>query len=362
MKKVLILANSDKGLYNFRKELLEKLIELKYAVYVSIPQGERIEDLKKIGIEYIETLLDRRGINPIKDCSLIKRYIKTIKKVNPDIVLTYTIKPNIYGGIACRINKTPYIANITGLGSAVEKKSLLSKFILKLYRIAFKDIKCVFCQNSANLQFLRDNKIAEQKLKLIPGSGVNLQRFKYKEYPNNDITQFLFIGRIMKEKGIEQYCETAQYITSKYKNTKFKIIGRCEENYFKYLENLQSLGCIEYCGEQKDVIPYIEESNCIINPTYYPEGMSNVLLESSATGRPIITTNRPGCREIINNNITGYLVDEKNTKDLIDKVERFLNISQEERRRMGKAAREKVEREFNREIVIRNYLREMGEI
>ena len=362
MKRILILANSDEGLYDFRRELLEKLIELKYIVYVSVPNGKRRQDLKEIGVEIIDTNVDRRGINIFKDLKLMRKYNQIIKKIKPNVVLTYTIKPNIYGGMICRKTKTPYIANITGLGSAVEKNSLLSKILIKLYRVSFKNIKCVFCQNISNLRFLESKKIANGKLRLIPGSGVNLNRFKYIEYPTNKNIQFLFVGRIMKEKGIEQYCETAKEITSKYKNVKFKIIGRCEENYLDYLKKLQSNGCIEYCGEQKNVIPFLRESNCIINPTFYPEGMSNVLLEASASGRPVITTNRPGCKEIVKNNITGYLIKERNVKDLIEKVEKFLNISIEQRKQMGIEARKKVEKEFDRNIVIKEYLKEIDEI
>lgn len=167
--KVLILANNDIGLYNFRKELIEKLIELKYEVYVSLPYGDRVNDLINMGCEYIETDVDRRGTNPIKDFKLFNKYRKILKDVKPDVVLTYTIKPNIYGGIACRIKKVPYICNITGLGTATENKSIVQKIILSLYRIALKKVKCCFVQNEENLQFLKKNKFtSEEKYQLIP--------------------------------------------------------------------------------------------------------------------------------------------------------------------------------------------------
>ena len=359
--KVLVLANNDIGLYNFRKELIEKLIELKYKVYVSLPYGDRVKDLINIGCEYIETDVDRRGTNPIKDFKLFCKYRKILKDVKPDVVLTYTIKPNIYGGIACRMKEVPYICNITGLGTATENKSIVQKIILSLYRIALKNVKCCFVQNEENLQFLKKNKFtSEEKYQLIPGSGVNLEHYKVLPYPDeNNKIKFLFISRIMKEKGIEQYLDLAKYTTKNYKNTEFHILGFCEQEYEKVLEDLQKDKIIYYHGLQKDVIPFLKESSCLIHPSYYPEGMSNVCLEASASGRPVITTNRSGCKEIVEDGKTGFIVNIKDSKDLIDKVEKFINLSKEQRKEMGLNARRKVEKEFDRNIVVNEYLKQI---
>ena len=356
--KILILANNDIGLYNFRKELIERLIEEKNEVYISLPYGERIKDLEKIGCKYLNTEVDRRGTNPIKDFKLLITYKKIIKKIIPDIVLTYTIKPNIYGGIVCRLKKIPYICNITGLGTATENSSIIQKIIFRLYKIALKNVKCCFVQNEENLKFLRKNKFtSEEKYKLIPGSGVNLNHFKLLSYPNeNDKIKFLFISRIMKEKGIEQYLETAKYITEKYKNTEFHILGFCEQQYEEKLKRLQEEGIIQYHGMQKDVVPYIKECSCLIHPSYYPEGMSNVLLEASASGRPVITTNRSGCKEIVEDGKTGFIIPIKNTEQLIERVEEFIKMPRTQRESMGLEARRKVEKEFDRNIVIKAYL------
>ena len=359
--KILILANNDIGLYNFRKELIEKLIELKNEIYISLPYGERVNDLINIGCKFLKTEVDRRGTNPIKDFKLLISYIKIFKEVKPDIVLTYTIKPNIYGGIVARFKKVPYICNITGLGTATEKKSIVQRLILFLYKIALKNVKCCFVQNEENLQFLKTNKITgEEKYKLIPGSGVNLEHFKLLPYPEEkEKIKFLFISRIMKEKGIDQYLETAKYITKKYRNTEFHILGFCEQEYEETLNKLQEEKIICYHGLQKDVIPFLKECSCLIHPSYYPEGMSNVLLEASASGRPVITTNRSGCREIVEDGQTGFIVNQKDSKDLIEKVENFIKIPNEQRKQMGLAARKKVEREFDRNIVIDAYLKEI---
>ena len=326
--KILILSNNDLGLYNFRRELIEKLIELNNKVFISLPQGPKISELEKFGCKYIETAVDRRGINPIKDLKLLFKYIKIIKNIKPDYVLTYTIKPNLYGGIASRIVKVPQIANITGLGTAMENKGVLQKIAIVLHRIALKKVKCCFVQNTENLEFLKKHKIAQDKLKLIPGSGVNLEKFHLLDYPKeNDPIEFLFISRTMKEKGIDQYLEMAEHIKNKYPNTEFHILGFCEQEYEQKLQELQAKGIIKYHGRQDNILPYMQNASCIIHPTYYPEGMSNVLLEACACGRAIITTNRAGCREIVDDGINGCIVEEKNSNDLIKKVEKFINLS-----------------------------------
>lgn len=358
--KILILANNDLGLYNFRKELIERLILEKNEIYISLPNGKRVKDLEELGCKYIETEVDRRGTNPVKDCKLLLKYFKILKQIKPNIVLTYTIKPNIYGGVACRIKKIPYICNITGLGTATENESIVQKLIIKLYKFALKKVKCCFIQNKENFKFIIDNKIAkEEKCKLIPGSGVNLEKFRLLQYPSDDKIEFLFIGRVMKEKGIDQYLEMAEHIKKKYPNTVFHVLGFCEEEYEIKLKQLEEKGIIKYHGLQDDIIPFIQNSHCTVHPTYYPEGMSNVLLESSASGRPIITTNRSGCREIIEDNKNGYIVREKDSKDLIDKVEKFIKLSNEEKRKMGLYGINKMEKEFDRNIVIDAYINEI---
>jgi len=360
--RILILANNDIGLYNFRKELIERLVEEENEIFISLPNGERIKDLKDLGCEFIETNIDRRGTNPIKDFKLIFKYRKILKKINPEIVLTYTIKPNIYGGLMCRIKKIPYICNITGLGTSIEDKGLMQKMIFILYKIALKNVKCCFVQNNENLQFLVDNKLVDkEKCKLIPGSGVNLEHFKVLPYPEeNENIKFLFISRIMKEKGIEQYLEAAINIKEKYKNIEFHILGFCEQDYEEKLKRLMDEGTVIYHGLQKDVIPFLEKASCLVHPSYYPEGMSNVLLEASASGRPVITTDRSGCREVVEDKKTGYIIDVKSAKQLIEKIEEFLKLPNEQKKQMGLEARKKVEREFDRNIVINEYIKEIG--
>lgn len=362
MKKVLILVNHDVVIYNFRKELVERLLEEKYEVYISSPYGERIDDLINMGCKYVEASISRHGTNIFEDAKLIKYYFNIIKKIRPNIVLTYTIKPNIYGGIACRFLKVPYIANITGLGTAVENKGLMQNITINLYKSAFKKINCVFFQNAENMQFFIDKNISVDKHRLVPGSGVNLQHFNVLDYPTDETIEFVFISRIMKEKGIDQYIEAAEYIRNKYSNTRFHICGFCEEDYEEKLNELQSKEIIEYHGMQRDIRKILSRTHGTIHPTYYPEGMSNVLLESAACGRPIITTNRSGCRETVDDGINGYIIEQQNSEDLIKKIEQFLKLSYEAKKQMGLCGRKKVEKEFDRQIVVDAYMNEIRNI
>lgn len=362
MKKILILVNHDVVIYNFRKELVERLLKDGYEVYISSPYGERINDLLEMGCKHIDVKIDRHGTNILEELKLLYYYKKVIKEIKPDVVLTYTIKPNIYGGMACRMLKVPYIANITGLGTAVENKGLMQNITTTLYRIAFKKINCLFFQNTENMQLFKDKNIAVDKHRLVPGSGVNLEHFNVLEYPSDETIEFVFISRIMKEKGIDQYIEAAKFIRNKYPNTKFHICGFCEEAYEDKLKDLQKQEIVVYHGMQRDIRKILSKTHCTIHPTYYPEGMSNVLLESSACGRPIITTNRSGCREIVDNGLNGYIVEQKNSNDLIEKIEKFLELSNEQRKLMGLAGRRKVEAQFDRKIVVDAYMDEVRTI
>lgn len=361
--KVLILVNHDVVIYNFRLELVERLLNEGYEVYISSPYGERIDDLVSLGCKYVETEINRHGLNVFQEWKLLHHYKKIIKQIEPNVILTYTIKPNIYGAIAGRSFNIPVLANITGLGTAVENEGLMQKVSITLYKYAFKDIAKVFFQNKENQQFFVDNNIALGKHELLPGSGVNLQHFSLLEYPREDNgIEFVFISRIMKEKGIDQYLDAAKYITKQYPNTKFHVLGFCEEDYEDELHKLHEEGIILYHGMQKDVRKFLKTTHCTVHPTYYPEGMSNVLLESAASGRPIITTDRSGCREIVDDKVNGYVTNLKDSKNLIDSIEKFLTLSYQEKREMGIAGREKVESEFDREIVVDIYKNEINRI
>lgn len=364
--KILILANSDVGLYKFRKELLQELLHpgtvingrkaQPCKIYIAVPDGDYLYSIKKMGCKVIKTPMDRRGTNPVKDLKLVNLYRIAVNKIKPDFVLTYTIKPNIYGGILCILKKIKYIPNITGLGTSIENGDFMSKVILFMYKISMSKSNTVFFQNEKNKKFFEDNKI-RKKGYVLPGSGVNLDENKYEEYPeNNEKLRFLFVGRIMKDKGIEEFLECAEYIKKKYPSTCFDILGDYDEDVYRSrVERLHKDGVINYYGQQDDVHSFMITHHATILPTYH-EGLSNVLLESAATGRPVIATNIPGCQEAFDDGITGIGFEPRNKEALIKAVEKFITMPYEEKRKMGFAAREKVSREFDRKIVIKAYL------
>lgn len=360
-KKILFLVNHEIVIYNFRKEIVERFIKEGFEVIVSSPSGDKIDELVKMGCIHEEIEMDRHGINISENYKLYKTYLRLLKKIKPDIILGFTIKPNIFGALAAKRLKIPFVANITGLGSAVENPGIMQKITVLLYKFAFTNIQTVFFQNEDNRQFFVDKNIAIHKHKMLPGSGVNLNQFLPLGYPPKDTIEFVFISRIMKEKGIDQYLEAAEFITKKYSNIKFHICGFCEEEYESILEEYQNKGFVTYHGMIRDVREILRITHCTVHPTYYPEGLSNVLLESAGCERPLITTNRSGTREVVDEGVNGLLIEPKNSKDLIKKIEKFITLPYEEKINMGKAGRKKVELEFNREIVVEKYLKEVSE-
>lgn len=356
--KILVLANSDLGLYKFRKELLQSLIDQGNEVFISLPDGKFVLLMAAMGCHFIQTSFERRGVNPIKDLRLLFQYERIVRKIEPDVVLTYTIKPNIYGGIVCRIHRVKYIENITGLGTAIEDKGALSKVLLLLYKIGLKEAAQVFFQNKRNQKFFKIKGII-QKSQLIPGSGVNLQEHCYEEYPDTDEIRFLFIGRIMRDKGIEELLTCAKYINEKHKNIYFDLIGDYdEEKYRDEIAFLEKTGTITYLGLQDNVHAFIRSHHAVILPSYH-EGLSNVLLEAAACGRPVLATLVPGCRETFIDGISGIGFSAQSSDALIKAVEKFISLSYEERRQMGIRGREKMVREYDRKLVIEAYMNEI---
>lgn len=355
---VLVLTNFIAGLHSFRKEVMKAIVDASYQLYISVPDAD--DDLAKnfeeIGCHLIKTEFDRRGMNPLADFKLMMAYRRLIKRLKPIAVLSYTIKPNVYGGLACRLTGTPLIANVTGLGDAIENGGWLQKLTVSLYRFGIGKAAQVFFQNETNRSFCVKHKIAGNNAIVLPGSGVNLAHHIFQEYAADGVIKFLFIARLLKDKGTEEYFETAKAIKAKYPQTEFQILGWKEGPYQQKMEELVKTGVINYLGTTSDIRPYLTNVHCTIMPSYH-EGMSNVNLESAANGRPVITTNVPGCRETVDDGKNGYLVEAKSVEALINGVERFLALPYSQKKNMGQMARKKVEREFDRNIVVKAYLK-----
>ena len=349
-KKILIMTNHSFMLWQFRRELIAELLK-ENTVILSMPCGEHVDDFRKLGCKIINTDIDRRGINPLTDITLLRRYFYYLKKVKPDLVITYSIKPNIYGGFACRMSKIPYCVNVQGLGTAFQKP-LLAWLVGFMYKIALKDAKTVFFENEGNAKVFQDKKIIPiEKQKILHGAGINLERFHFHEYPNNDKVHFLYVGRIMKEKGIDELFTAVRSLYAERQDFVLDIVGFYEDDYKEQVNNLVQDGISIYHGFQENPIPYYAASDCIVLPSYH-EGMSNVLLEAAAIGRPLITSDIPGCREAVDPGVSGILIKVKNTDSLRDGMETFLDKTLDERILMGKAGRQKMEREFDKAQVV----------
>lgn len=358
MKKILIIVNHDLVIYNFRKELVQEFIQQGFDVTIVSPYGKKIEKLTKLGCSFIDCQVDRRGTNFLNDIKLFIQYYKTIKALRPAVLLTFTVKPNLYGGLAAKINRIPYIANITGLGPAFREKGPLQIFLVFLSRIALKRA-VIFFQNSENRDFFKRSDILGIENQVLPGSGVNLEEFHVLPYPDEEEICFVFIARIMKEKGIGEFLKAAKSMKEKGLKARFEVCGFFEETYYQEIfKQYQDHGIIVYHGLVEDMKEIYGNCHCVVLPSYR-EGLSNVILEAAACGRPAIVSDIPGCREAVENGRTGMLAVSGDPKDLTRKMEKFLKLSYKEKKEMGLLARKKMESEFDRKIVVERYMEEV---
>lgn len=350
-KKIMILTNHSYMLYQFRRELIQELMK-ENEVVLSMPYVGHEDDFKKMGCRCLKTPIDRRGINPVTDWKLLRTYLKMLKKEKPDIVVTYSIKPNIYGGLICSILKIPYCANVQGLGTAFQKKGL-AEFVTILYKIAFRNVKTVFFENKENAREFRKRKIISgKKQTILPGAGVNLEYYKYLPYKEEDTIHFLFVGRIMKEKGVDELFRAMRALKKKYGHrVVLDMVGFFEDEYKEKVQKLEEQGVLVFYGFQENVLPFYEKAHCIVLPSYH-EGMSNVLLEAAASGRALITSDISGCKEAVKDGSNGYLCEVKNAKDLYRQMKKFVQLTPEQRQTMGQKGRQKMQKQFAKELVV----------
>lgn len=350
-KRILFVNNVTGGLYLFRKELIENLIS-DNEIYILASNTGRIDDLKNIGCKVDCISIDKRGKNIFKDLRLLIDFYLKLKEIKPDLVITYTIKPNIYCGLMARFLKIPYAANITGLGTAFQKDGLLKNITIELYKIALKKANIVFFENEENQQIFINNKIIkEENTYLLAGAGVNLEKFSLLDYPEGKTTKFLFIGRVMKEKGVNELFEVMHRLYTEGIECSLDVLGGLHENYEEIIGQYEKEGWLNYHGFQNDVRPYINNCHCFVLPSWH-EGMANTNLESAASGRPVITSNIHGCLEAIEDGVTGFLCEKKNPHSLYDAMKRFCFLSYEERKAMGIYGRKRMEEQFDKRKVI----------
>ena len=355
MKRILILSNHSFMLWQFRRELIGAMIAAGMEVTVGVPFGEHVEDFRNLGCRMTDIPVDRRGINPVRDLGLLGRYWRLLRTEKPDMVITYSIKPNIYAGFACRMLKIPYCVNVQGLGTAFQKK-LIRDIVTVMYRAAVKKAKAVFFENSGNAELFRTKKItpAAQQV-ILPGAGINLQHHILQSYPENHPIRFLYLGRLMKEKGIDELFSAVKMLQADGCEFRLDLVGFFEDAYKEQVEELCRQGIAQFHGFRTDPRPYYGNADCVVLPSYH-EGMSNVLLEAAATGRVLITSDIPGCREAVEEGITGFTCPVQDARSLCEAMKKVACLSPEERKEMGLAGRARMEAVFDKHTVVETTL------
>jgi glycosyltransferase involved in cell wall biosynthesis len=359
-KKVAIITNLYNDVLHQRKEVIEGLVSAGYHVLIFCQGTDKLLATFGDCIEYCEVPIDRRGKNPFHDMKMFLQYIKRLRLFKPNVILTYTTKPNIYGSMAARFFHIPYIMNVTGLGSIFNASGFIALMVTRVYAYSISQAGCVFFQNLENQKIFEQKNIHCNFSRVIPGSGVNIAVHRLEPYPSSDeIIRFLFVSRILKEKGILVLIEAAKILKKEYPNLEFHICGPCEKGYEKYINRANQDKVVIYHGPQDNIHQFMKNCHALIHPSFYPEGTSNVCLEAASTGRPVLTTDMPGCRNTVNDGESGFIFKPNDVQALIQAIKKFLLLSREEKCTMGLLGRAKVEKEFDRRIIVDYYLKEI---
>lgn len=364
--KIGIIINTSWNIYNFRSGLINTLLANNHEVITIAPEDKYSEKLIKAGCSFEKIKMDSRGVNPFRDLALFFELYGIYKRIKPDVVLHYTIKPNVYGSLAARFLNIPVINNVCGLGTAFLKNNFISRIAVFLYKIAFRSPQKIFFQNNDDLQFFIKNKIVKERIAdLLPGSGINLEKFKPSDNdkPAKPFT-FLMISRLIYDKGVLEYFKAAEILRKNGYDCQFQILGPKDPEHQRgiqldILDNWMNKNFIDYMGTTDDVRPFIDKADCIVLPSYR-EGTPKTLLEGASYGKPLIATNVPGCINIVEDNYNGFLCSMKDPEDLSVKMKKLISLTDAERKKMGNNSRKKVEMEFDEKIVIRKYLKSIS--
>lgn len=359
--KLLFSGNTAWSMYNFRKNVLESFINKGVDVVVVAPNDNIYsKKLVSIGCKFISININRKGTNPINDYILFHNYKKILKEEKPNGCFFYTIKPNIYGGMAAGNLKIPFIAVTTGLGYIFNNNSIVSKIAKTLYKISFSKATQVWFLNNEDVKSFTDNHlISENKSMVLKGEGIDTKKFTISNSDSKTFS-FILIARILWDKGVGFYVEAAKALKSKYPDIEFKLLGTIDCNNpmgipKKTILEWHNSKIINYLGEVEDVRPYIQQSSCVVLPSFYREGIPFCLMEGAASGKPIITTNNIGCKEVIIDGYNGFICKVKDKESLINAMEKMIKLPIEERNRMGKNGRILMENEFDVRLIIKKY-------
>jgi glycosyltransferase involved in cell wall biosynthesis len=365
-KKILISINTAWNLLNFRAGLINGLISSGFEVIAVAPSDKYVAELELIGCRFVHLEMENQGTHPVHDLLLLWRYCRLLKTEKPDLCLFYTVKPNVYGSLASSLCSIPFINNVSGLGAIFIQGGWLKRFVSALYKLAFRNSNRVFFQNSDDLALFLENKLVKVELTdLLPGSGINLHRFSPVDDADRKLLtvpfRFLLIARMLKDKGVVEFVNAAQLLKESGVKAEFCLLGFLDVQNPAAISRDQmkewtDQGYVQYDGVSDDVREHIVSAHCIVLPSYR-EGTPRALLEAAAMGKPIITTNVVGCKEVVENGVSGFLCKVKNVEDLVLKMKEMLVLSEDQRQLMGQNGRLKMEKEFDEKIVIQKYLK-----
>lgn len=365
---ILITVNAAWNIWNFRRPLVEALIADGHHVTVLAPRDDSVEALEDLGCRYLPLDMSVKGLNPLQDFKLLRRFKRVFRAEQPNAILSYTIKNNIFGAMAAESCNIPFIPNVTGLGTAFLSGGVLQAVAEGLYRKAFGSLSCVFFQNSDDRDlFLERSLVRHGQAQVLPGSGIDLQRFSPAEYsPQTSGLVFLMIARVLRDKGVEEYVAAARSVKATSPHTRFQLLGAIDAANRTAIngatvKSWQDDGSIEYLGTADDVRPHIAAAHCVVLPSYR-EGAPRTLIEAAAMARPLIATDVPGCRSVVDDGISGLLCEARSGESLAAACLEFLALPHAQRSKMGREGRAKMEAEYDEAFVIKAYRKEIGEL
>jgi len=369
--RVVIGLNSSWNLVNFRSGLIRALVKAGHEVISVAPHDDYSAKIPSLGCKYVPLAIDAKGKNPLKELFLVLMFIRLFKTTRPDVFLGYTIKPNIYGSLAARLCGVKVINNIAGLGISFQSRTIFTRFLERLYRIALSSSCRVFFQNEDDMgQFVRLGLVKTELTGRVPGSGVDLLRFSATPLLPRSISRpfrFLLISRMLWSKGVSEFVEAARRLKSTYSGVEFCLLGFLDVQNpdaisRETMDEWVAEGVINYLGSTDNVSAEIISADCVVLPSYYPEGVPRSLLESAAIGRPIVTTDTVGCREVVEPGTNGFLCKPRDAQDLAEKLENILSLSEARLAEMGLASRRLAESKFDEKIVINRYLEAIQDV
>jgi glycosyltransferase involved in cell wall biosynthesis len=358
---ILMTVNAAWNIWNFRRPLVEALVGDGHRITVLAPPDDAVPELERLGCSVRPLEMSVKGLNPLADLKLQRRYARIFREEQPDAVLSYTIKNNIFGARAAQSAGVPFLPNVTGLGTAFLSGKLLQTVTENLYRRSFRLLPTVFFQNEDDRDlFLNRRLVSADQARLLPGSGIDLDRFAPADMPPADAPPvFLMIARLLRDKGVFEFVEAARQVKARHPQVQFQLLGAAgSENRSAIdaatVQGWVAEGIVEYLGTTPDVRPHIAAASCVVLPSYR-EGAPRTLIEAAAMARPVITTDVPGCRAVVDRDVSGFLCEVRSAQNLAIAIERFLALSPDQQQVMGQAGRAKMEREYDQAIVVQAY-------